>query len=118
MTYVAGMVAAVPAADKEKMLAHAQGAAKLILEFGATRVTDCWGDDVPEGKGTDFFRAVKAEKDEVILFSWIEFSSRAAYEQVFEKMMSDPRMAELGDMPFDGKRMIFGGFDVLLDMSA
>jgi uncharacterized protein YbaA (DUF1428 family) len=112
------MVAAVPADNKEKFRAHAAAAAKLILEFGATRVTDCWGDDVPEGKVTDFFRAVKAEKDEVVLFSWIEFPSRAAYEQVFEKMMSDPRMAEIGEMPFDGKRMIFGGFEVMFDTKA
>jgi uncharacterized protein YbaA (DUF1428 family) len=118
VSYVTGMIAAVPAENKEAFRAHAAAAAKLFIEFGATRVTDCWGDDVPKGETTDFFGAVKAEKDEVVVFSWIEFPSREVRDQVFEKMMSDPRMAEIGEMPFDGKRMIFGGFEVMVDTRA
>jgi uncharacterized protein YbaA (DUF1428 family) len=77
---------------------------------------EAWGDDVPEGTTTDFRRAVKAEPDEGVVFSWIEYPSKAVRDSCFKQMMEDPRMAELGDMPFDGKRMILGGFNVLLDI--
>ncbi|WP_428698578.1 DUF1428 domain-containing protein [Stappia sp.] len=114
--YVEGFVAAVPAANKELYRKHAAEAAPLFREFGATRIVECWGDDVPEGKVTDFRGAVKATDDEVVVFSWIEFPSKEVRDAAFEKMMNDPRMKEIGDrMPFDGKRMIFGGFAPILD---
>lgn len=111
MTYVEGFVAAVPAANKEAYRKHATDAAVLFTELGATRVVEAWGDDIPDGKITDFKRSVKAKPDEVIVFSWHEYPSKAVAEAVFEKVMSDPRMQGFGArMPFDGQRMIIGGF--------
>ena len=115
MAYVDGFVAAVTAANKEAYRNHAAEAARLFKEFGATRVVECWGDDVPGGKLTDFSRAVQAREDEIIVFAWIEYPSKAIRDAAHEKMMSDPRMQALGDMPFDGKRMIYGGFSPILD---
>jgi uncharacterized protein YbaA (DUF1428 family) len=117
MKYVEGFVAAVPAANREMYRRHAAEAAPLFREFGATRVVECWGDDVPEGKLTDFRGAVKAKDDEVVVFSWIEYPSKEARNAANGKMMTDPRMRAMGEqMPFDGKRMIFGGFAPILDV--
>jgi uncharacterized protein YbaA (DUF1428 family) len=110
MKYVDGFVIAVPAANKEAFRRHAAQAAPLFKEFGATRVVECWGDDVPDGKLTDFRGAVQAKQDEVVVFSWIEYPSKEVRDTAMAQMMADPRMKELGDIPFDGKRMIFGGF--------
>ena len=119
MTYVAGFVAAVPAANKEAYRKHAADAAPLFKEFGATRMVEAWGDDVPDGKVTDFKGAVKAKPDEVVVFSWMEFPSKDAHAAASQKMMSDPRMKEMGaNMPFDGKRMIYGGSASLIDDGA
>uniref|UniRef100_UPI0035C6BF59 DUF1428 domain-containing protein n=1 Tax=Serratia quinivorans TaxID=137545 RepID=UPI0035C6BF59 len=116
MKYVDGFVVAVPAANKEAYQKLAAAAAPLFKEFGATRVVECWGNDVPDGKLTDFRGAVKAEADEVVVFSWIEYPSKQVRDDANQKMMADPRMKTLGDqMPFDGKRMIFGGFEPILD---
>ena len=116
MGYVEGFVAAVPAANKESFRRHAAEAAPLFKEFGATRVVECWGDDVPDGKLTDFRRAVQAKADEVVVFSWIEYPSKEVRDAAHERMRSDPRMKAMGEtMPFDGKRMIFGGFAPVLD---
>jgi uncharacterized protein YbaA (DUF1428 family) len=117
MRYVQGFVAAVPAINKEIYRKHAAEAAPLFKEFGATRVVECWGDDVPEGKPTDFRRAVKAEDGEVVVFSWFEHPSKEVRDAANEKILADPRMKRMGEqMPFDGKRMIFGGFAPLLDL--
>ena len=116
MRYVEGIVAAVPAANKEAFIKHAAEAAALFKEFAATRVVECWGDDVPDGKHTDFRSAVKAEEGEVVVFSWIEYPSKEIRDEAFNKMMSDPRMKAMGAMPFDGKRMILGGFMSVLDV--
>ncbi|BEO28220.1 MAG: DUF1428 family protein [Serratia marcescens] len=115
MKYVDGFVVAVPAANKEAYYRLAAAAAPLFKEFGATRIVECWGDDVPDGKLTDFRGAVKAQEGEVVVFSWIEYPSKAVRDAANEKMMNDPRMKALGEMPFDGKRMIFGGFAPILD---
>ena len=74
-------------------------------------MVECWGDDVPEGKVNDFRGSVKAKEDEVVVFSWLEYPSKAARDAANERIRSDPRMQELGDMPFDGQRMIFAGFE-------
>jgi uncharacterized protein YbaA (DUF1428 family) len=116
MRYVEGFVAAVPAANKEIYRKHAAEAAPLFKEFGATRVVECWGDDVPDGTITDFRRAVQAKDGEVVVFSWFEYPSKEVRDAANEKMRADPRMRAMGDeMPFDGKRMIFGGFAPILD---
>lgn len=116
MKYVDGFVVAVPAENKEAYQALAAKAAPLFKEFGALRVVECWADDVPDGKVTDFRMAVKAEEHEVVVFSWIEYPSKEVRDEANQKMMSDPRMKEFGEtMPFDGKRMIYGGFSSILD---
>ena len=115
MSYIQGFVLAVPAANKQAYIDHATSAVPLFREFGMTRMVEAWGDEVPEGKVTDFRRAVKAKDDEVVLFSWVEWPSKEAYAAGIQQMMEDPRMGEMGEMPFDGKRMIFGGFAPLLD---
>ena len=118
MSYVDGFVAAVPAANRQAYLEHAAKAAPLFTEFGATRVVECWGDDVPRGKQTDFFRAVEAKEDEVVVFSWVEWPSKEARDAGWEKIMADPRMQPgANPMPFDGKRLIYGGFSQL-DLTA
>jgi uncharacterized protein YbaA (DUF1428 family) len=117
MNYVDGFVVAVPAANKEISRTHAAEAAPLFKEFGATRMVECWGDDVPDGKLTDFRRAVQAKDDEIVVFSWIEYPSKDVRDAAHEKMRTDPRMKAMGEqMPFDGKRMIFGGFAPILDV--
>ncbi|XXN66457.1 DUF1428 domain-containing protein (plasmid) [Enterobacter ludwigii] len=116
MSYVDGFVVAVPEANKEDYRAMAAKAAPLFKEFGATRIVECWADDVPAGTQTDFYRAVNAEEGETVVFSWIEYPSREVRDAANAKMMSDPRMKEMGEnMPFDGKRMIYGGFAILLE---
>jgi uncharacterized protein YbaA (DUF1428 family) len=117
MTYVDGFVCAVPLASKDIYRRHAAEAAPLFKEFGATRIVECWGDDVPEGKITDFRRAVQAGDGEVVVFAWIEYPSKEIRDAANQKIMSDPRMKAMGEqMPFDGKRMIYGGFMPILDV--
>ena len=116
MTYVEGFVAAVPAANKAAYIQHAANAAPLFKELGATRVVETWGDAVPDGKVTDFKGAVKAKPDEVVVFSWMEFPSKDVHDAATQKIMSDPRMKEMGaSMPFDGQRMIYGSFSPIVD---
>ena len=115
MTYIDGFVVPVPASDKAAYRDLASKAAAIFKEHGATRVVECWGDDVPAGEQTDFMRAVEAREHEVVVFSWVEWPSKAVRDEASPKVMADPRMQPEGDMPFDGKRMIFGGFESLLD---
>ena len=119
MSYVEGFVAAVPADRKEDFRKHAAEAAPLFKDFGATRQVEAWGDDVPDGKVTDFKGAVKAKEGEVVVFSWLEYPSKSVRDAANEKIMTDPRMKEVGEsMPFDGQRMIFGGFAPIVEESA
>jgi len=116
MTYVDGFVLAVPAGNKDAFREHASGLLPLFKQFGVTRVVESWGDDVPDGKVTDFKGAVQAKEDEIVVFSWFEYPSKEARDAATEKMRSDPRMAEMAaTSPFDGKRMIFGGFTAIID---
>jgi uncharacterized protein YbaA (DUF1428 family) len=114
MSYVDGFVAAVPTANKAAYLEHAKMALAMFKDLGAIRMVECWGDDVPDGKLTDFKMAVKAQPDEVVMFSWIEWPSKEVRDAGMKKMMDDPRMKEM-KMPFDAKRMIYGGFQPILD---
>jgi uncharacterized protein YbaA (DUF1428 family) len=116
MTYVEGFVLAVPTANKDEYLKHASDAEPIFKEFGVKRMVEAWGDDVPDGKVTDFKGAVQAKEDETVVFSWFEYPSKEARNAANAKMMSDPRMEQMGaSMPFDGKRMIMGGFESILD---
>ena len=119
MSYVEGFVLAVPAENKETFRKHAADASPLFKEFGATRHVETWGDDVPDGKVTDFKGAVKAKDGETVVFSWFEYPSKEVRDAANEKMMSDPRMKDMGEsMPFDGQRMIVGGFAPIIDEKA
>ena len=117
MSYVNGFVAAVPAANKQDYIEHCRETQSYFKDLGATRVVDCWGDDVPDGKVTDFKRAVDAKDGETVVFSWIEWPSKEVRDKGSKAMMEDPEMKDM-DMPFDGKRMIYGGFATLLDTAA
>ena len=112
MTYVDGFVVAVPTAKRDAYLQHAQAAAKVFKEHGALTVVECWGDDVPDGKLTSFPLAVQRKDDETVVFSWITWPSRSVRDQGMKKVMEDPRLTSM-EMPFDGKRLIYGGFEML-----
>jgi uncharacterized protein YbaA (DUF1428 family) len=114
MTYVDGFVAAVPNANKQAFIDHATSSAKLFKEYGALGVTENWGDEVPDGKLTSFPMAVKKEADETVVFSWVRWPSKAVRDEGWKKIMEDPRMKD-GKMPFDGKRIIYGGFETVLE---
>ncbi|WBY02538.1 DUF1428 domain-containing protein [Ramlibacter tataouinensis] len=115
MSYVDGFVIAVPTANRERFVRHAQDAAAVFKEHGALSVVECWGDDVPEGQLTSFPMAVQRKDDETVVFSWITWPSRAARDEGMKRVMADPRVQpETNPMPFDGKRMIYGGFEVVV----
>ncbi len=119
MTYIEGFVAAVPTGNKEAYRKHAADALPLFKEYGVVRMVESWGDDVPRGKVTDFYGAVQAKDDETIVFSWFEYPDKATRDAASEKMMNDPRMKQMGEtMPFDGMRMIYGGFETIVDERA
>lgn len=116
MTYVDGFVAAVPTANREAFRTHAETAAVVFKELGALKVVDCWGDDVPEGEVTSFPMAVKRNEDESVVFGWIIWPSREVRNAGMQKAMEDPRMQpDRNPMPFDGKRLIFGGFEIIAE---
>ena len=114
MAYVDGFVVAVPAAYKDAYRKMAADAAPLFQEFGVRRHVETWGDDVPDGKVTDFKGAVKATSDETVVFSWIEWPSKAVRDEAWQKVFADPRMHS-PDTPYDTKRWVHGGFAPILD---
>lgn len=125
MSFIDGFVIAVPAANRQRFIDHAEHADPGFMELGATRVIECWEEDVPDGKLTDFRRAVQATPDEKIVFSWIEWPSREVRDAAMAEMMkrmedkSEPRMdPDKNPMPFDGKRMIFGGFSKVVQFGS
>ncbi len=117
MSYIDGFVIAVPTADRQKFIEHARHFDALFIELGAIRVLEAWGDDVPDGKVTDYKGAVKATQDEKIVYSWVEWPSKQVRDEGWKKMMEDQRMKDQ-QMPFDGKRMIFGGFEPVVEVKA
>jgi uncharacterized protein YbaA (DUF1428 family) len=115
MNYIDGYVLAVPTANKETYRRVAQTAATVFKENGALSVVECGGDDVPEGKVTSFPMAVQRKADETVVFSWITWPSRTVRDAGMKKAMEDPRLKEgMDPMPFDGQRMIYGGFEVIV----
>ncbi|WP_244493131.1 DUF1428 domain-containing protein [Aureimonas sp. AU20] len=115
MSYLEGFLLAVPNSNKERYKAHAEAAAPLFGEFGARRLFEGWGDEVPRGKRNDLWGAVEAQDDETVVFSFIEYPDRATRDAANRKIMSDPRMEAMDPMPFDGQRMIFSGFETLFE---
>lgn len=116
MPYLDGFVAAAPSARKEDYIAYAQKFWPIMKDHGALAMWECWGDDVPEGELTSFPMAVKAQEGEVVVFAWTLWPDKDTRQSAWEKLESDPRMAEMHEMPFDGKRMIFGGFSTVLTL--
>ena len=125
MSYIDGFVIAVPTANKEKFIEHAKLGDCVFIDLGATRVVECWGDDVPDGKFTDFRGAVTATADETVVFSWIEWPDKATRDAGMNTLtewmenpeMGDPRMdPEKNPMPFDGTRLILGGFQPIVEI--
>lgn len=117
MPYIDGFVAAVPIASKDAYITHAQTAGEVFKAHGALDYVECWGDDVPDGEVTSFPMAVQCRENETVVFSWITWSSRVARDEGMSKVMEDPRMQpEINPMPFDGKRLIFGGFEMLVKL--
>lgn len=116
--YINGFIAPVPLEKKDSYRKMTEGHAAVFREYGALRLVQAWGDDVPEGKVTDFRRAVKAEPNETIVFAFIEWPSKQVNDEAWEKIMKDERMQPSGDVPFDGKRMFWGGFDVIIDTAS
>ena len=120
MSYVDGFVLAVPTSRKQEFIDHATRANAVFLEHGARRIRECWGDDVQAGKRTDFQRAVQATGDESVVFSWIEWPDKATRDAAMarmEELMKDPRMDPAKNpMPFDGQRMIYGGFMPVVEL--
>lgn len=114
MHYIDGYVVPVPTAKRDAYRKVAEQAATVFKEYGALGVVECWGDDVPEGKLTSFPMAVQRKEDETVVFSWITWPSHDVRDEGMKKAMEDPRLKHT-DMPFDGKRMIYGGFEVIVD---
>src|SRR5690554_6807082 len=114
MAYIEGFVAAVPTANKQAYLEQVRQGEVFFKKFGATRYVECWGDDVPKGVLTDFYKATQAREDETPIFSWIEYPDKATRDAANVKMLSDPDMGKM-ELPFDGQRMFWGGFEVILD---
>ena len=112
MTYVSGFVQPVPDSNRKAYIAAAEAGWVLFEEYGALSMMENWGDDVPEGKQTDLRRAVALDKEESVVFSWIVWPDKATADACFATMETDERWQKL-DMPFDGKRMIFGGFETI-----
>lgn len=116
MTYFEGFIVPVPEANREVYRKHAADAAPIFLDIGVKRHFEAWDSDVPEGKVTDFRKAVDAKPDEKIVFAWFEYPDKATRDSANERMRSDERMKDIGaSMPFDGKRMIYGGFDAIVE---
>jgi uncharacterized protein YbaA (DUF1428 family) len=117
MTYFEGFIVPVPEANRAAYEKHATDFGPMVANVGVKRMVESWDNDVPEGKVTDFRKAVDAKPDEKVVFSWFEYPNRQARDAANEKFMSDPQIAEAAgkEMPFDGKRMVMGGFDAIVE---
>ena len=116
MSYVDGFVAAVPSANRDEYRRHAEDAARMFRRHGALSFVECWGDDVPDGEVTSFPMAVKCREDETVCFSWVVWPTKAVRDEAMPKIMEEARRHfEANPMPFDGKRMIYGGFEMIVN---
>ncbi len=120
MSYIDGYVLAVPVANKEKFIEYAEAVDNIFIEYGAIRVIECWGDDIPEGSITDFQKAVQTKDNETVVFSWVEWPDKATRDKAMDEMEKVMKTDDLFDqeknpMPFDGKRMIYGSFQPVVD---
>jgi uncharacterized protein YbaA (DUF1428 family) len=116
MTYIEGFVAAVPTKNREAYKQHVEAAAQVFKDYGALKMVECWGVDVPDGKVTSFPMAVKKTDDETVVFAWVVWPSKKIHDEGMKKVMADPRsQRDVNPMPFDGTRLIFGGFEVLVE---
>ncbi|WP_199611556.1 DUF1428 domain-containing protein [Flocculibacter collagenilyticus] len=116
MDYIDGFVAAVPTENKDIYMQHAKEYAQIFKEYGAKKLVECWGDDVPDGEVTSFPMAVKCEENETVVFSWVVWPSKEVRDDGMKKLMDDERMdLEKNPMPFDGKRLIYGGFQMIVN---
>ena len=112
MPYITGFLTPVKVEDKDRYIRSAEFSAALFKEFGCLEHVETWGVDVPDGETTSFPMAVKKQDGEVVVFSWLKWPDKATADAAWQKMMEDPRMKDM-DMPFDGKRMMWGGFEVI-----
>jgi len=115
MSYVQGFLIPVPRKNKDAYREMAELSGTVFKDYGALRIVECWGDSVPDGKVTDFKRAVKAQDDEAVVFSWIEWPDKATCDAAAQKMESDPRWKKMPEMPFDGMRMMWAGFEPIFE---
>src|SRR5882672_10985309 len=116
MMYIEGFVAAVPTKNRETYKQHVEAAAQVFKDYGALKMVECWGVDVPDGKVTSFPMAIKKKDDETVVFSWVVWPSQQIRDEGMKAVMADPRLQpDTNAMPFDGKRMIYGGFEVIVD---
>ena len=111
MSYISGFLLAVPTANKDSYRRMAEASWAIFRDHGCLSTHETWGVDVKDGKVTSFPMAVKKQDDETVVFSWMEWPDRETCDRAWEAMMADPRMKELGEMPFDGMRMMWGGFE-------
>jgi len=114
--YIDGYLYAVETARKDEFIAFATASAELFKKHGALRIVECWGDEVPDGEVTSMPMAIKLKEGEEVLFSWCEWPDKPTRDASFEKIMKDMEEMGIGKMPFDGKRMIFGGFKPVVDV--
>ncbi|MCR8827073.1 DUF1428 domain-containing protein [Pseudosulfitobacter koreensis] len=118
MSYVSGFLLAVPEKNKAAYKAMTEAAWDIFKEYGCLSVQENWGVDTPDGKVTSFPMAVKREEGEAVVFSWMTWPDKASADKGFEAMMNDPRMKDMPEMPFDGMRMMWGGFEPLVTLTA
>lgn len=113
--FIDGFVVAVPRASRQSFIEFAQACDPIFMEHGATWIMESWSTDLPKGKVTDFRLAVQAKPDEEVVFSWVQWPDRATRDAGNERIMNDPRLSKK-EMPFDGKRLIFGGFTPVVEV--
>ncbi len=115
MSYVDGYLVPVPTANQETYRQLAQTCAEIFRDHGALAVVEAWADDVPQGKINSMYTAVLCEPNESVVFAWVSWPDKATRDAGMKRFMEDPRLPK-GDMPFDGKRMIFGGFAAIVEI--